>query len=82
MIDNTAPVSVALTRQLMWRMAGAPHPMAAHQADSRAIQARGSSADAKEGITAFLEKREAHFPDRVSADMPDFFPWSAEPEFE
>ena len=73
--DNTAPVSVALARQMMWRMLGADHPMAAHEVDSRAIQARGASGDAREGVTAFLEKRPASFPDRVSADMPDFFPW-------
>jgi enoyl-CoA hydratase/carnithine racemase len=73
--ENTAPVSVAVTRQMMWRMLGADHPMAAHQVDSRAVQARGVSADAQEGVTAFLEKRPADFPDRVSADLPDFFPW-------
>jgi enoyl-CoA hydratase/carnithine racemase len=73
--DNAAPVSAALARQMMWRMLGADHPMAAHQLDSRAVQARGVSADAREGVTAFLEKRPAAFPDRVSADMPDFFPW-------
>jgi len=73
--DNTAPVSVALTRQMMWRMLGADHPMTAHEVDSRAIQARGVSGDAREGVTAFLEKRPASFPDRVSVDMPDFFPW-------
>lgn len=54
--DNTAPVSIALTRQLIWRMAGASHPMEAHMADSRGIQARGAMADAKEGVTSFLEK--------------------------
>jgi enoyl-CoA hydratase/carnithine racemase len=73
--DNTAPVSVALARQMMWRMLGADHPMTAHQVDSRAIAARGVSGDAREGVTAFLEKRPARFPDRVSADMPDFYPW-------
>jgi enoyl-CoA hydratase/carnithine racemase len=75
MADGTAAVSVALTRQMMWRMLGADHPMAAHQVDSRALQARGVSADAREGVTAFLEKRAAAFPDRVSTDMPDFYPW-------
>jgi enoyl-CoA hydratase/carnithine racemase len=74
-VDNTAPVSVALTRQLLWRMLGADHPMAAHEVDSRAMQARGSSEDAKEGIGAFLEKRPARFPDQVSSGMPDFYPW-------
>ncbi len=76
---NTAPVSVALTRQMMWRMAGAEHPMMAHRIDSRAIAARGSSGDAAEGVASFLEKRPAQFPDKVSADMPGFFPWWQEP---
>ena len=81
-IDNTAPVSIALTRQMIWRMAGADHPMRAHRADSRAIQARGVAADVKEGVGAFLEKRPAAYPDRVSADLPDIWPhWSA-PKFE
>jgi enoyl-CoA hydratase/carnithine racemase len=80
--ENTAPVSVALARQLMWRMLGAEHPMLAHRADSRGMVARGQSADAVEGITAFLEKRPARFPDRVSDGLPDVMPgWSA-PEFE
>jgi enoyl-CoA hydratase/carnithine racemase len=80
--ENTAPVSVALARQLMWRMLGAEHPMLAHRADSRGMFARGQSADAVEGITAFLEKRPAHFPDRVSDGLPDVMPWWSEPEFE
>lgn len=78
--DNAAPVSVALTRQLMWRMAGAEHPMIAHRHDSRAIQARGASADSAEGVSSFLEKRPADFPSRVSQDLPDIWPgWSAPP---
>jgi enoyl-CoA hydratase/carnithine racemase len=80
--DNTAPVSVALTRQMLWRMAAAEHPMAAHRVDSRAIQARGRSLDAREGVSAFLEKRTPVYPNKVSADMPEFFPWWGEPEFE
>jgi enoyl-CoA hydratase/carnithine racemase len=80
--ENTAPVSVALARQLMWRMLGAPHPMLAHRADSRGMVARGQSADAVEGITAFLEKRGARFPDRVSDGLPEVMPWWSEPEFE
>jgi enoyl-CoA hydratase/carnithine racemase len=80
--DNAAPVSVALTRQMLWRMAGAADPMHAHRVDSRAIQARGRSADAREGVGAFLEKRPAVFPDTVSRDMPDFFPWWDELPFE
>jgi enoyl-CoA hydratase/carnithine racemase len=76
--DNTAPVSIALTRQLLWRMAGADQPMEAHRADSRAIQPRGASADAAEGVTAFLEKRTPHYPNRVSSDLPDIWPdWKA-----
>jgi enoyl-CoA hydratase/carnithine racemase len=73
--DNAAPVSVALTRQMIWRMAGADHPMEAHKIDSRAIFTRGRDADAKEGVTAFLEKRPARFANRVSTDMPSFMPW-------
>jgi enoyl-CoA hydratase/carnithine racemase len=80
--DHAAPVSVAVLRQMIWRMAGAAHPMEAHQMDSRAIQARGQSADAKEGIAAFLEKRPARFPDAVSQQMPEFFDWQGEPSFE
>jgi enoyl-CoA hydratase/carnithine racemase len=80
--ENTAPVSVALARQLMWRMLGAEHPMLAHRADSRGMVSRGQSADAVEGITAFLEKRPASFPDRVSDGLPEIMPWWVEPEFE
>jgi enoyl-CoA hydratase/carnithine racemase len=80
--ENTAPVSVALARQLMWRMLGAEHPMLAHRADSRGMASRGESADAVEGITAFLQKRPAMFPDRVSDGLPEIMPWWSEPEFE
>lgn len=80
--DNTAPVSVALTRQLLWRMSAAEHPMMAHRVDSRAIQTRGRSADAREGVSAFLEKRTPVYPNKVSTDMPEFFPWWDEPKFE
>jgi enoyl-CoA hydratase/carnithine racemase len=80
--DNTAPVSVALARRLMWRMLGAEHPMVAHRADSRGMVARGQSADAVEGVTAFLDKRPAVFPDLVSDGLPDVMPWWEEPEFE
>jgi enoyl-CoA hydratase/carnithine racemase len=73
--DNNAPVSVAMTRQMMWRMLGADHPMEAHKIDSRAIWARGRQADAREGVVSFLEKRPAKYPDTVSQNMPDFFPW-------
>ena len=79
--DNTAPVSVALTRQLIWRMAGAAHPMEAHRADSRGIQTRGRSGDAREGVTSFLEKRPAAFPDRVSSDLPDIWAQWQAPDF-
>jgi enoyl-CoA hydratase/carnithine racemase len=80
--ENTAPVSVAIARQLMWRMLGAEHPMLAHRADSRGMVSRGQSADAVEGITAFLEKRPAQFPDRVSDGLPEIMPGWVEPEFE
>jgi enoyl-CoA hydratase/carnithine racemase len=80
--ENTAPVSVAVARRLMWRMLGAEHPMIAHRADSRGMVARGQSADAVEGVTAFLEKRPAVFPDRVSEGLPDIMPGWRAPEFE
>ncbi len=73
--DNTAPVCVALIRQMMWRLSALDHPMEAHKIDSRGIYARGKSADVREGVTAFLEKRAAKFPDKVSTEMPQFFPW-------
>lgn len=79
--DNTAPVSVALSRRMLWRMLGASHPMEAHRADSRGIMERGKSADSKEGVVSFLEKRAAVYPDRVSDGLPDIFPNWEEPEF-
>jgi enoyl-CoA hydratase/carnithine racemase len=80
--DNTAPVSNALTRQMMWRMLGASHPMEAHIVDSAAIYSRGKTPDAKEGVMSFLEKRQPVYPVKVSDGMPNFFPWWEEPEFE
>ncbi|MDP3855412.1 crotonase/enoyl-CoA hydratase family protein [Phenylobacterium sp.] len=79
--ENTAPVSIAITRQLIWRMAGASHPMEAHRADSRGIQARGAMADAREGVMSFLEKRPPAFPNTVSADLPDIWPDWEPPQF-
>ena len=79
--ENAAPVSVALSRQLLWRMLGATHPMEAHRADSRGIASRGASADAREGVEAFLAKRPAEFPDRVSAGLPNLFSGWSPPEF-
>ena len=79
--DNTAPVSVALTRQMMWRMLGADHPMEAHRVDSRGILSRGASADAREGVESFLEKRQPVYPVKVSDGLPDIFPDYVEPDF-
>jgi enoyl-CoA hydratase/carnithine racemase len=78
---KTAPVSIALIRQMMWRMLGADDPMEAHKVDSRGIYSRGRSEDVKEGVTAFLEKRPATFKNSVSADTPDYFPWWDEREY-
>ena len=80
--DNTAAVSTSLTRQMMWRMLGASHPMEAHIVDSAAIYSRGKTPDAKEGVMSFLEKRKPEYPVKVSDGMPNFFPWWDEPEFE
>jgi enoyl-CoA hydratase/carnithine racemase len=79
--DNTSQVSVAMTRQMLWKLLGADHPMEAHKIDSRAIYDRGRSGDAREGVSSFLQKRAAKFPDRVSKDMPPFFPWWQERKY-
>jgi enoyl-CoA hydratase/carnithine racemase len=79
--DNTSPVSVALIRQMMWRGLGMDHPMEAHKIDSRGIYSRGASADVREGVASFLEKRPANFPQKVSTDMPPYFPWWEERKY-
>ncbi len=80
-VANTAPVSVALARRMLWTMLGATHPMEAHRADSRGMFARGQSADVREGVASFLEKRPPHFSDRVSDGLPELFPGREEPAF-
>ena len=80
--ESTSPVSVALIRQMMWKMLGADHPMEAHKIDSRGIYHRGKSADAIEGVESFLEKRAPTFPGKVSTDMPEYFPWWTPRAFE
>lgn len=82
MTASSAPVSVALTRQMMWRGLGMTHPMEAHRVDSRAIYVRGRTKDVGEGVASFLEKRAPQFPNVVSSDMPDFFPWWEEPVYD
>ncbi len=80
-VREAAPVSVALSRQLMWRMLGADHPMQAHQQESRLLLDRGRSADVREGVASFLEKRPPHFAGQVSQDMPPTYPWWSEPAY-
>ena len=79
--DNTSAVSVALARQMLWKMLGADHPMEAHRVDSRAIYSMGRSPDAYEGVQSFIEKRAPRFAMKVSSDMPAFFPWWKERRF-
>jgi enoyl-CoA hydratase/carnithine racemase len=78
--DNTSAMSVALTRQMLWKMLGADHPMEAHRIDSKAVYWTGRAADAHEGVSAFLEKRSAKFTLKPSA-MPEFYPWWEERKF-
>jgi enoyl-CoA hydratase/carnithine racemase len=82
LIEGSAPVSVAINRQLLWQMAGADHPMDAHRMESIYIAQRASSADAAEGARSFLEKRPPAFPLRVSSDLPAEVPWRPEPSFD
>ena len=77
--DNTSAVSVAMTRAMLWRNPSLSHPMEAHRVDSRAIYTMARGPDAAEGVSSFLEKREARYPARVSSDMPSFYPWWDEP---
>ncbi len=80
--SHTSAMSVALSRQLLWRMLGADHPMEAHKLDYRAIHFMGASPDAREGVQSFLEKRAPSFTMKVSSDAPDFFPWWKDRPFE
>ena len=81
-VANSAPVSVALSRMMLWRMMGASHPMDAHRIDSRAVNYTGGTPDAREGITAFFERRPAEWSMSVNDDLPPFVPWWDEPRFE
>ena len=80
--DNTSSISVALSRQMLWKMLGADHPMEAHRLDSAGVYAMGRTPDGYEGVKSFLEKRPPEFPMKVSRDMPAYFPWWKPREFE
>ena len=79
--SNTSAVSIALTRNMLWRQLGSPHPMTANQLESQALLVLGSMADAKEGVAAFKEKRSAQFI-LTTDDLPAFVPWWKEPRFD
>ena len=80
--DNTSGVAVALSRQMMWSMLGASHPMEAHRIDSAGVAYMGASGDGREGVQSFLDKRAPEFPLQPSQDMPDFYPWQTEPDYD
>jgi enoyl-CoA hydratase/carnithine racemase len=80
--DNTSAISVSMTRAMLWRNAALDHPMKAHRVDSRAIYTMARTDDVKEGVASFLEKRAPNYPGRVSSDMPAFYPWWDEPDWE
>jgi enoyl-CoA hydratase/carnithine racemase len=80
-VENTSAVSVAMTRAMLWRLPSGAHPMDAHRIDSRSIYRLAKGVDTQEGVQSFLEKRPPAFPGRVSADMPDFYPWWEEPAY-
>ena len=80
--DNTSAISAALSRQMLWRMLGADHPMAAHKLESRCLDYMFRSPDLLEGVASFLEKRPPKFGMKPGTDMPDFFPWWIDPPYE
>ena len=79
--DGTSAVSVATTRQMLWRMLGADHPMEAHKVDSRMINELGKGVDVAEGVMSFLEKRPPEFVGKPSTDLPASIPWWDERPF-
>ena len=79
---NTSAISVALCRQLLWKMLGAEHPKEAYKIESRCLYWAGNKADAREGVGSFLEKRPANFTMKASSEMPEFYPWWAERPFD
>jgi len=75
MTAESSPVSVALTRQLLWRYAAQPDPFHLLSIDGPMSMERGAHADVREGVQAFLDKRKPAFPGKVSKDMPSQYPW-------
>ncbi len=75
LVEKSAPISIAITRQMLWRSYSQNDPYDAHVIESKAMDSRGASYDAQEGVNSFLEKRSAHFKNKITSDMPDFFPW-------
>jgi enoyl-CoA hydratase/carnithine racemase len=71
---NCAPVSVALTKQMLYQFLTETDIENAERINHQYFAWAGLQADAREGVVSFLEKREPEWNLKVPGDMPDSFP--------